>query len=117
MSHAFSLVPIKVHSNSFEDFRAFISAYNFSIDKLEQASNEYHLSYLDLLLDKKTELSVLQLFKKKSIANPQFVYTHYTLSLSKLNKISNDFSANQEMLDGLFISIFSTFFFLHTTCS
>ena len=106
MSSAFSSVSIKEYSNSFENFKIFITDYNFSIDKLEQASSEYHLSYLDLLQDKKTELSVLQLFKKKSIVNPQFVYTHYTLSLSKLNKISNDFSANQEMLDGLFISLF-----------
>ncbi len=106
INNAFSYVSIKEHSNNIENFKIFISEYNFSIDKLDQASNEYHLNYLDLLKDRKTELSVLQLFREKSIDNPQFVYTHYILSLNQLNKISKDYLRNQEMLDGLFISMF-----------
>ena len=106
ISNAFSSISIKEHSNNFENFRTFIKDYNFSTNELHQASNEYHLDYLYTLEEKKTELSVLQLFKEKSIENPQFVYTHYILSLNKLNKISKDYQTNQEMLDGLFISMF-----------
>lgn len=106
INNSFSSVSIKEHSNSFENFRIFVNEYNFSINNLYQASNEYQLNYLDLLKDRKTELSVLQLFKEKSNDSPQFVYTHYILSLNKLNKISKDYIVNQEMLDGLFISMF-----------
>ncbi len=108
INNAFSFVSIKEHSNSIENFKIFIYEQNFSIDKLDQASNEYYLNYLDLLQNRKTELSVLQLFREKSIDNPQFVYTHYVLSLNQLNKISEDYLRNQEMLDGLFISLFGS---------
>ena len=104
---ALSFVSLKIHSNSFENFKNYIEQQKFLIDTLEQPNAEYYTNYLDSLSDLNTELSVLKFFKESTIIEPQYVYTHYILSLNKLNKISKDYSTNQDMLQGSFLNLFS----------
>ena len=104
---ALSSVSLKNHSNSFEDFKNYIENQKFLIDTLEQPNAEYYTNYLDSLSDLNTELSVLKFFKESTIIEPQYVYTHYILSLNKLNKISKDYPTNQDMLQGSFLNLFS----------
>ena len=103
---ALSSVSLKNYSNSFENFKNYIEQQKFLIDTLEQPNAEYYTNYLDSLSDLNTELSVLNFFRESTIIEPQYVYTHYILSLNKLNKLSKDYETNQDMLQGSFQNLF-----------